>query len=71
MIGTPVGDGYIVLNHDSQAAERELKRMAEHIRRLIGKRLVIADGRVVTAYRTNKATERRLIRKAEDRELTV
>ena len=71
LIGTAVEDGYLVLNRDCQAAERELKLLLERVRRLNGKRLVTVAGRVVTAYRAGKATERRLIRGAEDRELAA
>lgn len=71
LIGTQVEDGYIVLNRDRQAAERELKRLLERIRRLSGKRLVVTGGSIVTAYRAYKATERKLIRNIEDRELAV
>jgi len=69
LIGTGVEDGFIVLNRDCQAAQRELKQLLECIRRVNGKRLVTANGRVVTAYRAGKATERSLIRGAIDRDL--
>jgi len=69
LIGTPVEDGYLVRDRDYQAAERELKLLLERVRRLNGKRLVIAAGRIVTAYPAGKATKRRLIRGAEEREL--
>jgi len=67
LIGTEVEDGYIVPNRDRQAAERELKRLLERIRRLHVKRVVVASGRVVTVYHAGKAMERRLVRGAEDR----
>lgn len=71
LIGTEVEDGFLVLNRDCQAAEHELKRLQERIRRLGGKRLVVADGHIVTAYHADKASERRLIRQSGDRELVA
>jgi hypothetical protein len=71
LIGTEVESGVIVLNRDYLAAEHELKRLQERIRRLVGKRLVVADGRVITAYRASKATERRLVRQSGDRDLVT
>jgi hypothetical protein len=71
MIGTEVRDGYIVLERDCQAAERELKRLLDQIRRLNGKRLVAQGGQIVTGYHAGLATKRRLVRSAEDRELTA
>jgi len=71
MIGTEVRDGYIVLERDCQAAERELKRLLERVRRLNGKRLVAQSGHIVTAYHAGVGTRRRLVRDAEDRELAA
>jgi hypothetical protein len=68
LIGTEVEDGFLVLNRDCLAIEHELKRLQDRIRRLRGKRLVVADGHVVTAYRAGKATQRRLVRQPGDRE---
>ncbi len=62
LIGTEVDDGHFVRERDYQAFERELMHVLHRARRLIGKRLVVADGRVVTAYHANRKTERRLLR---------
>ena len=64
-IGTEVEGGYLVRQRDFQALERDLKRLREKVRRLIGKRVVIAGGTVVTAYHTQSSKERRLLRTAE------
>jgi hypothetical protein len=64
LIGTEVEDGYLVRSKDRQAAERHLKRLLEQVRRLEGKRAVIADSRVVTAYHARPAKERSLLRAA-------
>jgi hypothetical protein len=71
MIGTEVGDGYIVLTRDCKAAERELKRLLDRVRRLAGKRLVVEGGRIITAYHAGSETRRQLIRHAEERELAA
>jgi hypothetical protein len=69
-IGTEVEDGYLVREKDFQALDRELKQLRDHARRLVGKRLVVVGGRVVTAYQADRSKERRLLRGAEDRSLT-
>jgi hypothetical protein len=69
MIGTEVDDGYLVLNRDRQAAERVLKEMLQQIKRLDGKRVVVAGGRVVTVYRADRSAGRRLVRRAEERQV--
>jgi hypothetical protein len=71
LFGTRVEDGFLVLNKDCQAVERELKRLQDRIRRLSGKRLVVAGDRVVTAYHARPAKERRLLRHAEQRAMKV
>jgi len=71
LIGTEVESGFIVLRRDRLAADHELKRLQERISRLDGKRIVVADGRVITAYRASKATERRLVRQSGDRDLVT
>lgn len=70
MIGSEVDDGFMVLNRDRQAAERVLKALLQKIRRLDGKRVVVAGGRVVTVYRANGGKQRRLVRRTEQRQLS-
>jgi hypothetical protein len=63
LIGTEVGDGYLVRTKDCQAAERELKDLLQRIWRIHGKRLVVRDGKIVTAYhslRRHQCQHRRL-----------
>jgi hypothetical protein len=62
LIGTEVEGGYLVRSKDRQAAERQLKQLLNQVRRLDGKRVVVADGRVVTAYHAEPAKERSLLR---------
>jgi hypothetical protein len=69
LIGTEVGDGYLVRAKDVQAAERAVKNLLARIRRLKGKRLVTAEGRIVTAYPATYRQERRLLRRVRERDL--
>ena len=69
IIGTPVDDGYLVRTKDCQSAEREIKQLLDRIRRLEGKRLVTANGNLVTAFHTRRREERRLLRRSHQRDL--
>jgi hypothetical protein len=69
LIGTEVGDGYLVRCKDVQAAEREIKHLLARIRRLEGKRLVTADGRIITAYQATRRQQRGLLRRAHESDL--
>ena len=70
-IATEVEGGYLVRTKDFQALDRELKRLRNHAKRLVGKRLVVEGDRVLTAYHANRSKERRLLRSVEDRSLRV
>ena len=65
-VGTEVEGGYLVRAKDCQSVERQLKRLAHRVRRLQGKRVVVAGNRIVTVYHTCSATERRLLRGTEE-----
>lgn len=62
LIGSDVEDGHLVLEKDYQAFERELKHVLHRARRLVGKRVVLADGRVITAYHAGRRKADRLVR---------
>ncbi len=66
LIGTEVDDGYLVREKDYQKAERALKRLLQSFRHLVGKRLVVKSGRVVTAYHPSKKYKRGLLRDARE-----
>lgn len=66
MIGTEVDGGYLVREKDVQDAQRLLKAILDRISRLRGKRLVVADGQVITAYHASKTYGRRLLRNAHE-----
>lgn len=61
-IGTAVEDGYLVREKDFQSFDRDLKRLRDHARRLVGKRLVVDGNRLVTAYHAVPSKKRRLLR---------
>ena len=69
LIGTEVEDGYLVRAQDCQQLERNLKRFLDRIKRLQGKRLVIANGWIVTAFHASRRQERGLLRSAHERNL--
>jgi len=62
MFGTEVEDGYLLRHVDYQEIELILKRFLERLRRLRGKRLVVAAGRIVTAYHATNGHQRNLLR---------
>ena len=63
LIGTEVDDGYLVREKDYQQVERMLKAFLSRFRRVVGKRLVVADGSIVTAYHATRRQQRRLLRR--------
>lgn len=64
LIGSEIDDGYMVREKDYRLAESELKRLLQRIQRLIGKRLVVKNGQLVTAYHSSRIRQRRLLRSA-------
>jgi hypothetical protein len=69
-IGTEVEGGYFVREKDFQEVEREIKSFLDRCCRMVGKRLIIAEGRIVTAYHPSKKQLRQLLRSAHDSDLT-
>lgn len=69
LIGTEVDDGYLVREKDYQEAEHALKRLLQSFRRLVGKRLVVKSGQIVTAYHPSKNYKRGLLRDARNSNL--
>ena len=70
LIGSEVDDGYLVRAEDCQAIEQRLRNLLSRVKRLKGKRVVVADGRVITAFHATRPEERHLLRYAEKRGLT-
>lgn len=63
LVGTEVADGYIVREKDCQTIEQIFKDFLRRVRRLRGKRLVVIDGKIVTAYHADRREERRVFRR--------
>lgn len=61
-IGTEVEGGLLVRKKDFERFAASLQAQIAQARRLVGKRLVIADGQLVTAYHSSRSDERRLLR---------
>lgn len=68
-IGTEVADGFFVRNRDCGAIEHQLKRLADRIRRLRGKRLVVLSGQILTGYHPTTRKQRRLLATVQERDL--
>ena len=66
LIGTEIDDGYLVRAKDCQQIETELKKILKRVVRLRGKRLVTANGRIVTAFHASRRQERRSLRYAHE-----
>ena len=62
LFGTEVEGGYLMLWRDVAVAELEMKRPLEQMHRLVGWRVIVDGGRVITAYRTRPRKERALLR---------
>jgi len=69
-IGTEVADGFFVRNKDCEAIEHQLKQLADRIRRLRGKRLVVLSGQILTGYHPTTRRQRRLLATVQERDLT-
>jgi hypothetical protein len=69
LIGTEVDDGYLVRTKDYQELEHALKILLGRLRRLVGKRLVVTNGQIVTAYHASKSRRRQLLRSAHESDL--
>jgi hypothetical protein len=69
LIGTEIQDGYLVREKDYKEAEQNLKHLIDRLRRLVGKRLIVTSGQIVTAYHASKTYQRRLIRRAQESDL--
>jgi len=69
LIGTPVDDGYLATAKNCEAVEKQCKYLLERIHRLRGKRLVMAEGRVVTAYKAERRRVKQLLRTAHERDI--
>jgi hypothetical protein len=56
LIGTQVDDGYLVRTKDLQRIESELKKLLQRLRRIVGKRLIVDSGQIVTVTTRREGT---------------
>ena len=70
LVGSEVDDGYFIRDRDCDTVERQIRQLLKQLRRLRGVRVVIAGSQVVTTYRPDRCHEKRLLRKAEEREMS-
>ena len=63
LIGTEVDDGYLLRQKDYQQVERTLKALLSRFRLLVGKRFVVGEGSIITAYHATRRQQRRLLRR--------
>jgi hypothetical protein len=66
LIGTEVDDGFLVRAKDGLELEKLLFELLERIRRVRGKRLVTANGQIITTYHSYRSDQRRLLRSARE-----
>lgn len=66
-LGRDVSDGVLITRKDCEEFERMAKAAIARVRRLEGKRVVVSDGRLVTAYHATASEQNRLMRR--DRKL--
>ena len=63
-IGSEVEDGFLVLKKDIQAVEQTLRALLKKLKKVEGKRLVVVDGSLVTAFHASDREQCRLTRRA-------
>ena len=61
-IGTEVEGGYLVREKDVQTAAQQLRALLKQIEKLNGKRLVFANGWVVSGYHASKRKQKQLLK---------
>jgi len=66
LMGTEVEDGYLVREKDYVEAELIVKAFLQRLRHLVGKRVVLTSGRIITAYHASNSHQRRLRRRARE-----
>ena len=60
--GTETSDGYYLRRRDVKEAEREFRKLINHLNRLAGKYVVVDGDTVITAYHPGKKKQKRVLR---------
>ncbi len=66
LLGLEVPDGYLLCEQQARKFATVLRHCADRVEKLVGARLVTQRGRLVTAYRTTRAKQRRLAQHTYD-----
>lgn len=68
--GTQIDDEtYLMCNRDAAREIETRKREIQALSRLVNRKVVIRDGRVITAYPSNSADQKRTLRRGRERGL--
>jgi hypothetical protein len=60
-LGSEVEDGILVCKKDLQSLERTVRHILKRLKRIEGKRLVVTNGHLITAFHASPRECRRLI----------
>jgi hypothetical protein len=60
--GSEVEDGILVRQKDVECAENAIREILKRLQKLRGKRLVVSEGHLVTAYHATSREQHRLMR---------
>lgn len=60
--GSEVEGGFLVRDQDAESAERAIRVLLRRLQKVKGKRLVTADGTLITAYHATAREKQRLLR---------
>lgn len=69
-LGSEVEDGFLFLDKDFQEIDSKLRQYSAHLRRLVGKRIVMVNGRMITGYHAERQKCSALLRNRKQRGLT-
>ncbi|SMH58100.1 hypothetical protein [Maritimibacter sp. HL-12] len=67
MIGSETHEGFMVLERDYLAFEAEMKKLLERVRHLVGKRIVVESGQIITGYHCRRRATKQLLRKSKEK----
>ena len=60
-VGTEVEGGYLVRKKDIETVERAMRSCLKRLQKIEGKRIVVADGTLVTAFHASDREQSRLL----------
>jgi len=69
-IGSETHEGFMVLERDYHNFERDVKKLLQRVRRMVGKRIIVETGVVVTGYHCSKRKEKSVLRITKEKGLS-